>query len=71
MICYVIGGKGQRKEGKLLKNSFYMPAALLEMKAAYGKELRGQFTADNTPDSNGWGDGITFFQADKIKYIDT
>lgn len=37
MICYVIGGKGQRKEGKFLKNSFYMPAALLEMKAAYGK----------------------------------
>lgn len=34
----MIGGKGQRKEGKFLKNSFYMPAALFEMKAAYGKE---------------------------------
>jgi hypothetical protein len=34
----MIGGKGQCKEGKLLKNSFHMPAALFEMKAAYGKE---------------------------------
>lgn len=47
-----------------------MPAALFKMKAAYGKERRSQFAADNTPDSNGRGDGITFFQADKIKHID-